>query len=94
MAIAGAALFASISVPIVAQAAQESSREIETPSSYAEFMKMDPAECMKMMDHNNKGYVTHKEYMKFHETFFKKMAKKNADRVTREEWLAEIHGSP
>ena len=94
-AMASAAMIASISVPFVAQAAEPThDKMMQTPKSYAEFMKMDPVECMKMIDHDNKGYVTKKEYMRFHEAFFKNMAKKNADRVTREEWLGRIHSSP
>ena len=94
-AMASAAMIASITVPFVAQAAEPThDKMMQTPKSYGELMKMDPAECMKMIDHDNKGYVTKEEYMRFHETFFKDMAKKNADRVTREEWLGQIHSSP
>src|SRR3972149_5086091 len=94
-AMASAAMIASISVPFVAQAAEPThDKMMQTPKSYAEFMKMDPVECMKMIDHDNKGYVTKEEYMRFHEAFFKNMAKKNADRVTREEWLGRHGDSP
>jgi uncharacterized protein involved in copper resistance len=95
LAMASAAILASIGVPSVAQAADPShDKMMQMPKSYSEFIKMDPVECMKMIDHDNKGYVTKKEYMRFHEAFFKSMAKKNADRVTREEWLGEIHSAP
>ncbi len=92
LAMASAAMIASISFPFMARAAEHSHDKM--PKSYGELMKMDPVECMKMIDHDNKGYVTKEEYMRFHEAFFKNMAKKNADRVTREEWLGQIHSAP
>ncbi len=71
LAMASAAMLASITVPFVAQAAEPThDKMMQTPKSYAEFMKMDPAECMKMIDHDNKGYVTKEEYMRFHEAFW------------------------
>jgi hypothetical protein len=96
MVTASAAVLASISFPLATSAAETTHDKMmmKTPSSYAELMKMDPEECLKMMDHDNKGYVTKKEYMRFHEALFKKMAKAKADRVTREEWLGQIHSSP
>ncbi len=89
-------LAASIGFPLAAQAADSTHDKMmmQTPKSYAEFMKMSPEECMKMIDHDNKGYVTKEEYMRFHEAFFKNMAKKNAERISREEWIGQIHSSP
>ncbi len=95
LAMASAAMLASISFPFVAEAAETShDKMMQTPRSYSEFLKMDPVECMKMIDHEHKGYVTKEEYMRFHEAFFKSMAKKNADRVTREEWLGQMQTLP
>ena len=91
----GVALIAVL-FPLAAGAAEPSHDKMtmEMPKSYGEFMKMDPAECMAMVDHDHDGSVSKAEYMKFHEAFFKKMAKKNPDRITREEWLGQIHSSP
>ncbi len=86
-----AVLFASL--PIPAQAA-EASHDKKMKMTYGEFMKMDPAECMKMMDPAHKGFVTKKEFMKFQEKLFDNIPKKNADRVTEEEWLNQIHTGP
>ena len=89
------ALVASIAFPVAARAAEPThDKMMKMPSSGAEFMKMDPAECMMMMDHNHDSKVTKKEYMKFQEELFKKMAKKDPNSFTREEWLGQVHTSP
>lgn len=93
---ASAAMFAVavlfVSLPAPAQAA-EPSHDKKMKMTYGEFMKMDPAECMKMMDPTHKGYVTKQEFMKFQEKLFNNIPKKAADRVTEEEWLNQIHTS-
>jgi len=43
---------------------------------------------------NHDSKVTKKEYMKFQEELFKKMAKKDPNSFTREEWLGQLHSSP
>lgn len=93
-ALGAALLIAAASLPVVVSAAETSHEKMKMPSSGAEFMKMDPAECMMMMDHNHDGKVTKSEYMDFQEKLFKKMAKRDPNSFTREEWLGQIHGSP
>lgn len=56
------------------------------PKSWTELMKMDPEECMKMMDHGNKGYITKKEFMKFQEDLWKSMDRNRDQKVSRDEW--------
>lgn len=96
MAVGATALVVSTGVPMAAQAAETTHEKMhmKMPSSGAEFMKMDPEECWMMMDHNHDGKVSKKEYMKFQEDLFKRIAKKNSDSFTREEWLGQIHSSP
>lgn len=95
-AAASTALVVSIGFATTPRAAETTHEKMheKMPSSGAEFMKMDPAECWMMMDHDHNGKVSKKEYMKFQEDLFKKMAKKDQNSLTREEWLGQIHSSP
>lgn len=74
--------------------AADTSKDDPKKMTYAEFMKMDPAECMKMMDTAHKGYVTKKEFLKFQEQLFNNIPKKTPDRVTQEEWDRQYHTGP
>jgi len=56
------------------------------PTSMAQLMKMDPEECMKMMDKEHKGHVTKKDFMKFQEELWQKMDKNRDNRVDRAEF--------
>jgi Ca2+-binding EF-hand superfamily protein len=56
------------------------------PTSMAQLMKMDPEECMKMMDKEHKGHVTKKEFMKFQEELWQRMDKNRDGKVTTPEF--------
>ena len=56
------------------------------PKSMAQVMKMDPEECMKMMDKEHKGHVTKKEFMKFQEELWQRMDKNRDGRADRVEF--------
>jgi Ca2+-binding EF-hand superfamily protein len=56
------------------------------PTSMAQLMKMDPVDCMKMMDKDNKGYVTKKEFMNFQDELWKRMDKNHDGKVTTPEF--------
>lgn len=45
----------------------------QMPPSYYALMKMKPAEQMRLMDPDKKGYVTKDEFMKFHKAMAEKM---------------------
>lgn len=92
LALASALLLTSVMLPAAAHAADTSTDKKEM--TYGTFMKMDPAECMKMMDKAHKGYVTKKEFMKFQEQLFNNIPKKSSDRVTSEEWEHQFHTGP
>lgn len=92
-AIAATALLVSVSVPTVARAA-ETAHEKMHKMTPAEFGKMHPAECMKMMDQSHKGYVTKKEFLEFQGKLFDNIPKKAPDRVSEDEWLNQIHSGP
>jgi len=80
----GASLFISVSLPAPAQASEASYDKMKM--TFAQFAKMDPAKGMKMMDSDNKGYVTKEEFLKFQEKLFSNIPKQSPDRVTMEEW--------
>lgn len=94
LVLASAILIASLGLPARVAAAEPSHDKMMNKMTPAEFMKMDPEECMKMMDHAHKGFVTKKEFLKFQEKLFDNIPKQNPDRVTNEEWLNQIHSSP
>ncbi len=62
-----------------------------TPSGVA---RMAPEHQMKMMDKDNKGYVTKEEFMRFQEQLWNNIPKSNESRVTRSEWLNQPNGTP
>jgi EF hand len=64
------------------------------PKSYSDFVKMKPMELMHMMDPGKKGFVTKDEFMKWHEAMFDKMDKNKDGKLSREEWLGQIHTKP
>jgi hypothetical protein len=84
LGLAGALLFISVSLPGPARAADTSSDQMKM--TYSQFAKMDPMKAMKMMDRDDKGYVTREEFLKFQEKLFNNIPKQNPDRVTMEEW--------
>jgi len=51
----------------------------QMPPTYGALMKMKPADVMRMMDPDKKGYVTKSDFVKFHE----KMAEKMFDRMDK-----------
>ena len=64
------------------------------PKSYSTFVKMKPMELMHMMDPDKKGYVTKDDFMKFHQAMFDKMDKDKDGKLSREEWIGQIHTAP
>jgi hypothetical protein len=75
--------------PLSVRAAEEPKHEEhmgKMPKSMAQLMKMDPEECMKMMDKDHKGYVTKKDFMKFQEELWKNMDKNKDNRVDHAEF--------
>ncbi len=64
------------------------------PKSYSSLVKMKPMEIMHMMDPGKKGFVTKEDFMKFHEAMFDKMDKDKDEKLSREEWLGQIHSTP
>jgi hypothetical protein len=74
--------------PLAVPAAQEAKHEAQgkMPTSMAQLMKMDPEECMKMMDKGHKGHVTKKEFMKFQEELWRQMDKNHDGRVDKAEY--------
>jgi Ca2+-binding EF-hand superfamily protein len=64
------------------------------PKTYGEFMKMKPADSMKMMDPTNKGYVTREEFMKFQGMMFDKMDTNKDGQLSHDEWVKGIHSGP
>jgi len=83
LALLGAFLFISAVVPAPARAADTAS---DMHMTYAQFAKMDPMKAVKMMDPDNKGYVTREEFLKFQARLFDNIAKQNPERVTMQEW--------
>src|SRR5690349_10663263 len=84
-----AAVVAPTVYPLMVRAAEDAKQQdqkTKMPSSMAQLMKMDPEECMKMMDKEHKGYVTKKEYMKFMEGLWQRMDKEHKGRVTPPEF--------
>jgi hypothetical protein len=84
LALAGALLFISVALAAPARASEASYDKMKM--TFGQFAKMDPAKGMKMMDANNKGYVTKEEFMKFQEALWNNIPKQSPDRVTMEEW--------
>ncbi len=64
------------------------------PKSYTAFVKMKPMELMHMMDPEKKGYVTKDEFMKFHQGMFDRMDQDKDGKLSREEWIGQIHTAP
>ncbi len=84
-----AAVVALAFCPLTVRAAEDAKHHDhtgKTPTSMAQLMKMDPEECMKMMDKEHKGHVTKKEFMKFQEELWQKMDKNHDGRVDRVEF--------
>ena len=46
---------------------------------------MKPERVMKMMDKDNKGYVTHEEFMKFYDDVYKRLDRDNNQKLTAQE---------
>ena len=59
----------------------------QMPPSYYALMKMKPAEQMRLMDPDKKGYVTKEEFMKFYESMFDKMDKNKDGKLDKGEWM-------
>jgi hypothetical protein len=63
----------------------------QMPPSYYALMKMTPAEQMRLMDPDKKGYVTKDEFMKFHkamaEKMFDNMDKNHDGKLTEAEFV-------
>jgi hypothetical protein len=55
--------------------------------TYSDMAKMSPSDQMKMMDKDNKGYVTKEEFLRFHEQMWNSMDRNQDGRATREEWF-------
>jgi Ca2+-binding EF-hand superfamily protein len=71
--------------PLTVSAAEPAKQDQHTykmPSSMGQLMKMDPVQCFKMMDRDQKGYVTKEDFMKFQEELWKRMDKQQAGKVT------------
>ena len=75
----------------------------QMPPSYYALMKMKPAEQMRLMDPDKKGYVTKEEFMKFHkamaEKMFDNMDKNHDGKLTEAEFeeaqrVARTHSGP
>lgn len=56
------------------------------PTSMAQLMKMDPEECMRMMDKQHKGHITKAEFMKFQEQLWDRMDRNRDKQVDRAEF--------
>jgi len=83
-----AAVVALAFFPPTVRAAEDAKHQDmgKKPTSMAQLMKMDPEECMKMMDKEHKGHVTKKDFMKFQEELWQKMDKNRDNRVDRAEF--------
>jgi EF hand domain-containing protein len=75
----------------------------QMPPSYYALMKMKPAEQMRLMDPDKKGYVTKDEFMKFHKAMaakmFDNMDKNHDGKLTEAEFeeaqrVAQTHSGP
>jgi Ca2+-binding EF-hand superfamily protein len=75
----------------------------QMPPSYYALMKMKPAEQMRLMDPDKKGYVTKDEFVKFHtrmaEKMFDNMDKNHDGKLTEAEFeeaqrVAATHAGP
>jgi hypothetical protein len=91
LAMAAAGVIGSVGYPRDARAADFAQ---DFPKSYGDFVKMKPMEIMHMMDPGKKGFVTKEEFMKFHEGMFDKMDKDKDGKLSREEWIGQIHTAP
>ena len=84
------AAIVALTFPLTVRAAEDAKHQDHTgkmPSSMAQLMKMDPEECMKLMDKEHKGHVTKKEFMKFQEELWQKMDKNRDGQADREEFV-------
>ncbi len=84
-----AAVAALTLCPLTVSAAESAKPQQPTykmPNSMAQLMQMDPDQCMKMMDKDNKGYVTKKEFMNFQDELWKRMDKDRDGKVTPPEF--------
>ncbi len=88
------AMVAAIGLPFTVRAGQEYGDRPKLPGSYPAMMKMKAMDVMHMMDADKKGFVTKEEFMKFHEAMFDKMDKDKDGKLSREEWLGEVHSHP
>ena len=80
-----AAVAALTLCPLTVSAAggtQQDQQPQKMPSSMGQLMKMDPAQCFKMMDKDQKGYVTKQDFMRFQEELWKRMDKDQNGKVT------------
>lgn len=79
-----AAVVALTLSPVAARAAEDAKHRDhmgKMPTSMAQLMKMNPEECMKMMDKEHKGHVTKAEFMKFQEELWQRMDKNRDGRA-------------
>jgi hypothetical protein len=86
-AVAGAALVASVAFAPAVRAAEGETKSSapsaqKMPSTPYRMYKTDPMQMYKMMDADNKGYVTKEEFMKFQEQLFDKWDKAKQGRLT------------
>ncbi len=90
-AVLALAMVASMGFVRTAQAAEFAE---DFPKSYSDLMKMKPMDAMHMMDKDKKGYVTKDEFMKFHQGMFDRMDQDKDGKLSREEWIGQIHTAP
>ncbi len=64
----------------------KSSQAPKMPKSMGQLSKMDPVMVFKMLDRENKGYVTREEFMKFAEEVWNNMDNNRDGKVDRPEW--------
>jgi hypothetical protein len=85
-------MFASVGFAPSVRAADTSYDKV--PGNYAAIVKMKAMDIMHMMDGGKTGFVDRQQFMKFHEAMFEKMDRNKDDKLSREEWLGQIHSSP
>jgi hypothetical protein len=85
------ALFFSVGLPGFARAADTSFDK--STMTYSQFAKMEPMAAMKMMDPDNKGYVTREEFLRLQAKLFDNIPKQNRDRVTMQEWRSQAENA-
>ena len=64
------------------EAGKQDQHTYKMPSSMGQLMKMDPAQCFKMMDKDQKGYVTKQDFMQFQQELWKRMDKQQNGKVS------------